>query len=485
MDPHKGLARDHSLPEVATELPPDQALRQPLLHSSSDESEAWSLLSGNSPMRVHREFAHASTQCPSPADEEAVPAPQPDPDVDEESIRRRARHHCLQLCCARLCCSWCCKCMVLVVVVNAFFLSGPLSKPMWIPISQHAACENCDDLPRSADAFRQEAPMEGGLAACEALCSSYSDCQAVDWFNTTRWCNLYTQPCLKPTANWDGASSYQIAVSCTLFNGTSGVMIGGQCMAGIEIPTTWSVVKREIPKLLSSPRSWLCSLSVALIYTYVTSSWLRGKTRPVVLWITPKGPRGRSVLAWLLLLLGWWAFTYHEFGLPTMTAKEESAEGGIFGQMALEQKLWYGVSFLALFLLCCPCSRSIILSGMLSLGTCIMSAFMSAVAFALSGCIDVTAATAAIGGATAAGVTEATVAAEGTLAGGAALEAGVAADGAMGAEGAVAADTAAGGAAAAEGATAAEAAVAADAAVAAEAATVAEGLGALALCAIQ
>ena len=35
------------------------------------------------------------------------------------------------------------------------------------------ACENCDDLPRSADAFRQEAPMEGGLAACEALCSSW------------------------------------------------------------------------------------------------------------------------------------------------------------------------------------------------------------------------------------------------------------------------------------------------------------------------
>ena len=31
-------------------------------------------------------------------------------------------------------------------------------------------------------------------------------------------------------------------MSCTLFNGTSGVMIGGQCMAGIEIPTTWSVV---------------------------------------------------------------------------------------------------------------------------------------------------------------------------------------------------------------------------------------------------
>ena len=24
-----------------------------------------------------------------------------------------------------------------------------------------------------------------------------------------RWCNLYKQPCLKPTASWDGASSYQ------------------------------------------------------------------------------------------------------------------------------------------------------------------------------------------------------------------------------------------------------------------------------------
>lgn len=77
--------------------------------------------------------------------------------------------------------------------------------------------------------------------ACEARCASDPGCQAIDYYNETRWCSLYSQPCSQPTASWQGASSYEIAVACNLHNGSTGVEVAGRCLTGVELPTLWSV----------------------------------------------------------------------------------------------------------------------------------------------------------------------------------------------------------------------------------------------------
>jgi len=397
-------------------------------------------------------------------------------DRGEEDVKRERgeRRLCMGLCCARLLCSWSCKLIVLIVAINLIFLSGPLSKPLWIPISLHQACEQNGDAPPPAGPFGHEENMvHGGLQACEALCEQSDDCQAVDWYNNTRWCNLYRQPCLKPTASWDGASSYQIAVACTFFNGSAGVLIGGHCMGGIQLPTRWHVVKHEIPAMLASPRSWLCSLTVAVIYTYATSRWLQQKV-PL-----PGGRRAACTRA-LLPVLGlacWGAISYRYWGI---SAFHELAEGKR-PQLSLEEYIWYAASLALLIILLCPRSRGILLSGIASLGACLMSAFVNLAGCALSGCIDMTAlaGTVAAAGGTAAAGAEAAVATEGA----AAMEAGVAGEGVAGA---ATADTVAGSVTTAEATTAAEAAVAADAATLAEASAVAEGVGAgLLFCTVQ
>lgn len=388
--------------------------------------------------------------------------------------------------------------LLLVVIVNYIFLSGPLSQPLWIPISTKAACEENDDGsgPASVKRVGHKANVTGGLHACEALCNGFSRCQAVDWYNDTRWCNLYATPCLRPTASWDGASSYQKAVVCRLFNGTSGVLIGGRCHVGIHVPSMSSVVEQELPAMLRSPKSWSFTLLVALIYTYVMSAWFRKKFDPVVKRIQEPtvaavrwtlGAVWRKAAMLLILLALWAAATVHYWGLPPVSAVRK-LEKGERPPLPYMEWIWMGVSMLLFLLVICKGFRACILSAIVTLGTCIMSAFASLCTFATSLCVEtgLMAEAAAIGGVGAAAATvEGAAGAAATAEAGVAVESAAAADAALGAEGAAAADVAAGGAAAGEAATAAEAAATAEAVAAADAVAVAEGVGILALCAIQ
>eukprot|EP00434_Breviolum_minutum_P007366 symbB.v1.2.006500.t1/scaffold361.1/size299464/23 len=419
---------------------------------------------------------------------------------DKRCWELKGQHvHCFQVCCARLTCSWCLKMILLVVVVNYIFLSGPLSQPLWIPISTKYACEANDDGtgPAIVQRVGHKANVTGGLHACESLCNEYSGCQAIDWYNTTRWCNLYAAPCLRPTASWDGASSYQKAVVCQLYNGTSGVLIGGHCHVGIHVPSMSSVVEQELPAMLLSPKSWGMTLIVALVYTYVMSAWCRQKLSPVVTTVssvvmapirwTYRGGIARKVGMSLFLLAAWVAWTVHLFGLPPSSTAPRIRKGEL-PEFSYDEWGWIGVSFLLFLLLICKGFRMCLLSVIVSVGTCIMSAFASACTWATSLCLEssLLADAAVLGGAGAATATvEGAAGAAATAEVGATAEAAVAADAALGVEGSAAADVAAGGAAAGEAATAAEAAATAEAVVAADAVVAAEGLGVLALCAIQ
>ncbi|CAK9104661.1 unnamed protein product [Durusdinium trenchii] len=359
-----------------------------------------------------------------------------------------ARHvHCFQLCCARLTCSWCLKGSLLVLAVNYIFLSGPLSQPLWIPISTKYACESNDDG-NGPKLVAHKKDLSGGLHACETLCNQHPGCQAIDWYNTTRWCNLYAVPCLKPTANWDGASSYQKAVVCQLSNGTSGVLIGGQCHVGIHVPSMSSVVVQEVPAMLSSWRSWSMTLLVTLIYCYMMSEWCREKLRPAVkvaTWpiVTPirstyQGGIARKVGVLVLLIAAWAAGTFRYWGLPP---HPEKVARGEVPELPLMEWGWLGISLLALLLLLCKGFRACILSTVVAIGSCIMSVFATACTTAASLCFESSLlADAAVMGGGAAVAAEGAAGATAVAEAGATVEATAAADAALGVEGTAAAD---------------------------------------------
>lgn len=392
---------------------------------------------------------------------------------------------CLQMCCARLSCSWFCKMFILVLAVNMYFLVGSLSQPFWIPISLHKACQTSDDVGGGPKPFLASPGMAQGLLACQTLCNSIEGCQAVDWFNETKWCNLYTEPCAQPTAEYSGSSSYQMAISCSFRNGSSGVLLNGHCRVDIQVPTVGSIVKQEVPVMLSSPRSWAISLGVTLLYTYIVSAWCRQKLQPVSFvalapirlcyrWFRAGGCWRRLVLA--LILIGvWFFYTWWEWGPPPMLA---SAEGQGMMKLPLAEWAWLGGSSLVLAMVLCPGVRALILSMILGIGAWIMTVFTGLMTFAFSACFDV----GALGAAGLAGTGEAMVIADGA----ATLDGVAAADIVAGAEGAVAADATAAAGATAEASAAADAAVAAEAAAAAEAVSAAEGAATIAvLCSIQ
>lgn len=214
---------------------------------------------------------HESAWLPGPKDLEEATAPrQPHPAAEAES---GGEGNCQRLCCARFACSWCCKVAIVCVVCKCILLVGPLSQPMWIPISYQAACEKAAGDEEAPERLSQQ--HDHGLDSCQRLCQRTQHCVAVDVFNASGVCNLYARPCLAPAADWDQASSWQIARYCSAPNGTQGYFIGGGCNTNIQ-PPSWSVlVKRSIWTMVLSPASWVVSLFVALVYAYVSSVWLQ------------------------------------------------------------------------------------------------------------------------------------------------------------------------------------------------------------------
>lgn len=181
--------------------------------------------------------------------------------------------NCQRLCCARFACSWFSKVAILCFVCKCILLFGPLSRPMWIPISYDAGCQETAGDEEAPKLLGQQ--HDHSLDSCKRLCERTHDCLSIDMFNASSVCNMYAQPCVGPAAHWDQASSWQIARYCTAPNGSHGYVISDECDTNIE-PPTWSLlVKRGIWTMLLSPVSWMVSLFVAVVYAYVSSIWFR------------------------------------------------------------------------------------------------------------------------------------------------------------------------------------------------------------------
>lgn len=406
---------------------------------------------------------------------------------------------CFGLFCARLSCSWMLKLLIFFGMVVILF-AGELGRPMWIPISLNKACQFNNDVRLGS----RQPPMvshslKPDVHACFAFCEGFPSCQAVDYYSATKWCTAYAVACVQPTDTRDGASSYQIAEYCRLYNGTEGVIVGGECTLGIHVPTVWGTVHTEGLQMFLSPRNWLCSLTVALLYTYLTSSWVQEKTRfmrpiasrlsnPFLVawrWMLAGGVRRKAVVL-CILCLAWAVYTWETIAHPTCL-------GGV--GMSWRGKAWCVGSLLLLLVVTCSAVRSILVGVILAVGGWFMSIFTALATFALSACFDMSAlgitsaAGALTAGGTAAAATDAAVAAEGTAAitnVSSAVEAVSAADAAVATDAAVAMESVAGAEATIGAAAAAEAATAAEAAAATEAAIAADSVAAAALlCTIQ
>jgi len=73
----------------------------------------------------------------------------------------------------------------------------------WVQISGTAACEtNGDGIKRS-----KGLGYNYNLNSCKNACAG--NCQAIDFYQTTGWCNLYNAPCHSPRTYKDGATSWR------------------------------------------------------------------------------------------------------------------------------------------------------------------------------------------------------------------------------------------------------------------------------------
>eukprot|EP00038_Savillea_parva_P011678 m.199285 g.199285 ORF g.199285 m.199285 type:complete len:498 (-) comp20703_c0_seq1:87-1580(-) len=76
----------------------------------------------------------------------------------------------------------------------------------WTVIDPHKSCEvNEENVKRFFAARRMR-----DLSCCQRLCEELCSCKAIDYYENTAWCNLYTKPCTTPRKGTEGASSYRI-----------------------------------------------------------------------------------------------------------------------------------------------------------------------------------------------------------------------------------------------------------------------------------
>merc|ERR1719191_2656048 len=51
---------------------------------------------------------------------------------------------------------------------------------------------------------------ETSLDSCKTACEAQLDCAAIDYYETTKWCNFYDEACSMPLMEQDTASSHRI-----------------------------------------------------------------------------------------------------------------------------------------------------------------------------------------------------------------------------------------------------------------------------------
>jgi len=352
--------------------------------------------------------------------------------------------HCLRLCCARVTCSWFLK-IFIVIMFTLYAVSRMLSHTRWLPISLHKGCQDSDDVSPISYVYNLK-----HLENCKIQCLRLPGCKAVDWYDLTSVCIMFDKPCIHPEADDNGVSSYHIVEYCTAKNGTQGLLVAGKCDTAIPVPSYWSLTVEQMTSMFLSPRSWLCTLAVAGLYTYIMSAYFRLALKPLTSSATGYWAR-LWALTKVVLLTAWLALGY-ELWSESETPDQE--EGGHIMPPLIPVYMWSGASALGVLFRICPCVRGCVLTVVGGVGAWIMALIGTCSGAALGVAFDFL-----------------SVGASGLFGGGAAMletaaaaDAAIAADTAIGVEAAVAADGAAAGSAAAEGAAAADATAAAEAA---------------------
>jgi hypothetical protein len=390
-------------------------------------------------------------------------------------------------------CSWFLKILLLAIFTLSVAIISS-SSPQWFPINPHKGCaENLDDdstwgvgkymldFSTKHDAVGY-VDGEQTLGSCQNLCMAIPRCQALDFYKKRGRCIFFSKPCLRPTADVDGASSYQLLQNCQAKNGTAGIVIGGKCDTQIQIPSYGFLFLQEAGELLTSPVSWLFTFAVVFLYTWIMSAWFRSQLKPVA---SQVGWRCRKIYDhayfpsfWrffkLLLLVTWAWLTFNLWEDPKTTSQllplpEVVSEGS--GELPFW--LWSGLSAFVILLINCPCVRSVLITVVGSIAAFLMSLITGLTTTSLGLCFDFLGM----------GVASTFGGGAAMLETAAAADAVAAADAAVGAEALLAADGAAAGTSTAESASATEAAVAAEAAAVAQAGL--EGAGAAALCTVM
>lgn len=213
---------------------------------------------------------------PRPGGEAEPPREPVQPSGAQAAALHQIRKETVKLCCARVTCVWSVKLAFVVLFTQLILLVGPLSEPIWIPISLDAGCEQNNDVDPKPVPFTHIEDM-ADVRSCQKACTNIPECQAVDFYNATRWCNLYSAACMAPTATWDGACSFQIASACAVRNGSTGILIGGKCDLALQMPSTTSMMREEVPRMLSSPSNWFWTSFCVCIYLYLSLDWPRSE----------------------------------------------------------------------------------------------------------------------------------------------------------------------------------------------------------------
>lgn len=89
----------------------------------------------------------------------------------------------------------------------------------WITISTHRSCAvNDENIKHYHD------QSTATLDSCKLLCLSDLTCRAIDWYDKTKWCNLYKKPCKHPRKAKHKPSSYYICRQAGSGDGMMGIL---------------------------------------------------------------------------------------------------------------------------------------------------------------------------------------------------------------------------------------------------------------------
>lgn len=145
---------------------------------------------------------------------------------------------------------------------------------MWNEIHKSKACEHSKEgIPSLSSGTKAES-----FENCKLRCELRTQCVAIDFYQNTKWCILYTEACLTPLSDVDGASSYYL---------TRAVPHQIQATASSSNPRTIEEQQLYVAKIKPMPvdespaGSWLLCLGFGPLLLFLALRLTTKKVKPV------------------------------------------------------------------------------------------------------------------------------------------------------------------------------------------------------------